>query len=65
MVSTCGHLIVGMYWDGTRHRYGKCGLGDATARLAYLKNQIAESDSYINWHADPDDVAPPPIMPPR
>jgi hypothetical protein len=33
--------------------------------LAYLKNQIADSDSYVSWHADPDDLVPPPIMPPR
>ena len=66
-VSSCGHLVVGVYWDGTRHRYGKCELGDAPARLAYLKTQIADSDSYVNWHADPDDLGlvPPPIMPPR
>jgi len=56
-----------MYWDGTKHRYGRCRLGDSAARLAHLKNQIADSDLYVSWHADPDDLGlvPPPIMPPR
>jgi hypothetical protein len=56
-----------MYWNGTKHRYGRCRLGDIGARLALLKNQIADSDSYVSWHADPDGLGlvPPPIMPPR
>jgi hypothetical protein len=35
--------------------------------LARLKTQIADSDSYVNAHADFDemDLGPPPIMPPR
>ena len=69
MVSTgsCAHLTVGIFWDELRHRYGKCELGDSAARLARLKTQIVDSDSYVNAHADFDDVTldPPPIMPPR
>jgi hypothetical protein len=67
MVSSCRHLSVGMYWDGTKHRYGQCRLGDIGARLAHLKNQIADSDTYVSWHAEPDNLGlvPPPIMPPR
>jgi hypothetical protein len=66
-VTTCQHLDIGTYWDGTKHRYGCCRLGDVPARLAHLRTQIADSDAYVNWHADPDDLglAPPPIMPPR
>jgi hypothetical protein len=61
------NLTVGIFWDDLRHRYGKCRLGDSTARLALLKTQIANSESYVNAHADFDDVTlvPPPIMPPR
>jgi hypothetical protein len=43
-------------------------LGDGAARLAFLKTQIVDSESYVNTHADFDDMAlgpPPPIMPPR
>jgi hypothetical protein len=42
-------------------------LGDSAARLAHLKTQIVDSESYLNAHADFDDVSltPPPIMPPR
>jgi hypothetical protein len=64
---SCANLVVGIFWDDLRHRYGKCRLGDSAARLALLKTQIADSDSYVNTHADFDDtdLAPPPIMPPR
>jgi len=64
---TCLNLTVGIFWDDLRHRYGKCTLGDSAARLALLKTQIVESESYVNAHADFDDVTlvPPPIMPPR
>jgi hypothetical protein len=67
MVSSCRNLRVATYWDGTKHRYGQCRLGDVWSRLAHLKNQIADSDLYVSWHADPDDLGlvPPPIMPPR
>jgi hypothetical protein len=56
-----------MFWDELRHRYARCRLGDGAARLARLKTQIADSDSYVNTHADFDDMdlVPPPIMPPR
>jgi hypothetical protein len=42
-------------------------LGDGAARLAFLKTQIVDSESYVNTHADFDDMTlgPPPIMPPR
>jgi hypothetical protein len=42
-------------------------LGDSAARLAHLKTQIVDSESYVNTHADFDDMSltPPPIMPPR
>jgi hypothetical protein len=35
--------------------------------LARLKTQIADSESYVNAHADLDDMSlpPPSIMPPR
>jgi len=61
------NLTVGVFSDELRHRYGKCQLGDSAARLALLKTQIVDSESYVNTHADFDDVtlAPPPIMPPR
>jgi hypothetical protein len=65
--STCANLTVGLFWDGTNHRYGRCRLGDSAARLALLKTQIVDSNSYVSSHADPDDpgLKPPPIMPPR
>ena len=61
------HLTVGIFWDELRHRYARCELGDSAARLARLKTQIVDSDSYVNAHADFDDMKldPPPIMPPR
>jgi hypothetical protein len=64
---SCVNLTVGIHWDELRHHYGRCRLGDSTARLARLKTQIADSDSYVNAHADFDemDLGPPPIMPPR
>src|SRR3977135_2730300 len=64
---SCVNLTVGIFWDELRHRYGKCRLGDSAARLALLKTQIVDSDSYVNTHADFDDMnlVPPPIMPPR
>jgi hypothetical protein len=66
-IGSCVNLTVGIFWDELRHRYGKCRLGDSAARLALLKTQIVDSESYVNRHADLDDVdlAPPPIMPPR
>jgi hypothetical protein len=64
---SCVNLTVGTYWDELRHRYGRCRLGDSAARLARLKTQIADSESYVNAHADFDDMSlpPPSIMPPR
>lgn len=65
--STCANLQVGRFFDGTNHRYGRCRLGDSTARLARLKTQIVDSDLYVRAHADPDSpgLEPPSIMPPR
>jgi len=64
---SCVNLAVGMYSDELRHRYARCRLGDSAARLAHLKTQIVDSESYVNAHADFDDMSliPPPIMPPR
>jgi hypothetical protein len=61
------NLTVGIFFDDLRHRYGRCRLGDSAARLALLKTQIVDSESYVNAHADFDDMGlvPPPIMPPR
>jgi hypothetical protein len=66
VIGSCVNLTVGIFWDELRHRYGRCRLGDSGARLALLKTQIVDSDSYVNAHADFDDnLPPPPIMPPR
>jgi hypothetical protein len=66
VIGSCVNLTVGIFWDELRHRYGRCRLGDSAARLALLKTQIVDSDSYVNAHADFDDNLPPPsIMPPR
>ena len=67
LTSTCANLDVGLFWDGTNHRYGRCRLGDSAARLARIKTQIVDRDFYVSSHADPDDpgLVPPPIMPPR
>jgi len=67
ILTTCANLVVGAFSDGATHRYARCQLGDAAARLAMLKTQVVVSESYVLQHADPDDaaLAPPPIMPPR
>ena len=61
------NLTVGIFWDDLRHRYARCRLGDSAARLAHIKTQIVDSESYVNTHADFDDttLTPPPVMPPR
>lgn len=66
-IGTCVNLTVGIFFEDLRHRYARCRLGDGAARLALLKTQIVDSESYVNTHADFDDMnlAPPPIMPPR
>jgi hypothetical protein len=38
---TCAHLGIGAYTEGFQHKYGRCALGDATARLQWLKDRIA------------------------
>jgi hypothetical protein len=67
MLTTCGHLAIGTFWETGKHHYARCGLGDRAARLARLKSQVEVSESYVLEHADLDDaaLAPPPIMPPR
>ena len=64
---SCVNLIVGSFSDELTHRYARCRLGDGSARLAHLKTQIVDSESYVNTHADLDEMifTPPPIMPPR
>jgi hypothetical protein len=66
-IGVCLNLTVGRFWDELRHHYARCQLGDSAARLALLKTQIVDSESYVNAHADFDDMSltPPPIMPPR
>ncbi len=66
-IGACVNLTVGTFWDQLRHRYGRCRLGDGAARLALLKTQIVDSESYVNAHADFDDMSlvPPRIMLPR
>lgn len=67
MMTTCANLGIGTFLDSSKHHYGRCGIGDGAARLAWLKTQVEVSESYVLQHADPDDEAlvPPPIMPPR
>jgi hypothetical protein len=67
MLISCANLGVGTFWDESKHHYGRCGLGDSSARLSLLKTQVVVSESYVLLHSDPDDeaLAPPPIMPPR
>jgi hypothetical protein len=64
---SCVNLTVGIFLDELRHRYARCRLGDSAARMAHLKSQIVDSESYVNAHVDFDEstLAPPPIMPPR
>jgi hypothetical protein len=66
-VTSCVNLTVGTFWDGTTHHYGRCRLGDRVTRLALLRTQIADSETYVNWQLGSDDLGhlPPPILPPR
>jgi hypothetical protein len=66
-VVSCANLTVGTFWDGTTHHYGQCRLGDRVARLALLRTQIEDSETYVNWQLGSDDIdhLPPPILPPR
>ena len=41
---TCKHLGIGTYTEAFQHKYGRCALGDATARLQWLKDQIANRE---------------------
>jgi hypothetical protein len=41
---TCAHLGIGAYTEGFQHKYGRCALGDATARLQWLKDRIASRE---------------------
>jgi len=63
---SCTHLTIGTYSDGLNHHYGRCRLGDAVARVALLKQQIVERDTYINRYADTEGLdQPTPSIPPR
>jgi hypothetical protein len=66
-VNSCANLTFGTFWDGTTHHYGQCRLGDRVTRLALLKTQIADSETYVNWQLGSDDLGhlPPRILPPR
>src|SRR5260370_9280849 len=58
--STCANLTVGLFWDGTNHRYGRCRLDDTAARLALLKPHIVVTNPYLNCHPDPAHPGPTP-----
>ena len=44
---TCAHLGIGAYTEGFQHKYGRCALGDATARLQWLKDRIASREQAV------------------
>lgn len=63
---SCSHLTIGTYFDGAKHRYGRCRLGDLAARMAMLKDGIVQRDIYIDHFADPEGLdQPTPSLPPR
>lgn len=45
---TCTHLGTGTYLEGMQHKYGKCVLGDAAARLQWLKDQIVSKEKIVS-----------------
>jgi hypothetical protein len=45
---SCRNLLVGRFWNGANHHYGKCRLGDSTARLELIKHQIVQRDAFID-----------------
>jgi hypothetical protein len=64
-VASCRNLTVGTFWDGGNHHYGRCRLGDGSARMASVKAQIVERHTYINNLVEGEDQAPglTPIIP--
>jgi hypothetical protein len=45
---TCSHLGTGTYLTGSQqHKYGVCVLGDAAARLEWLKQRIASKEKIV------------------
>ena len=64
-VASCRNLTVGTFWDGGNHHYGRCRLGDGSARMASVKAEIVERHTYINSYADSerDDPGLTPIIP--
>jgi hypothetical protein len=47
-VWTCRHLAIGISdAGGTEHRYGRCVLGSATARLQWLKDQVQNREQAL------------------
>jgi hypothetical protein len=63
---SCKNLTIGTYFDGANHHYGRCRLGDLTARMAMLKHHIVQRDTFIDHYADPEGLdQPTPSLPPR
>ena len=63
---SCKNLTIGTYFDGANHHYGRCRLGDLTARMAMLKHHIVLRDTFIDHYADPEGLdQPTPTLPPR
>jgi hypothetical protein len=63
---SCKNLTIGTYFDGANHHYGRCRLGDLTARMAMLKHHIVQRDTFIDHYADPEGLdQPTPTLPPR
>jgi hypothetical protein len=63
---SCTNLTIGTYFDGANHHYGRCRLGDLTARMAMLKHHIVQRDTFIDHYADPEGLdQPTPSLPPR
>jgi hypothetical protein len=63
---SCKNLSTGTYFDGANHHYGRCRLGDLTARMAMLKHHIVQRDTFIDHYADPEGLdQPTPTLPPR
>jgi hypothetical protein len=62
---SCRNLLVGSFWNGAQHHYGKCRLGDGAARLELLKHQIVQRQDFIDMSTPPENRAPglTPIVP--
>jgi hypothetical protein len=63
---SCRNLLVGRFWNGAQHHYGKCRLGDSGARLELVKHQILQADAFIDMTTRPESSQPghTPIVPP-